>query len=61
MKLYKAKEIAEILQVHVKTVYKWGRAGQLKTVKVGKSVRFFLPELDELDSTQNTDNTIQGV
>ena len=47
MKLYKANEIAEILKLHVKTVYRYGREGKLKCIKVGKSVRFFLPEREE--------------
>lgn len=47
MKLYTATEIAEILKLHVKTVYRYGREGKLKCIKVGKSVRFFLPEREE--------------
>lgn len=47
MKLYTATEIAGILKLHVKTVYRYGREGKLKCVKVGKSVRFFLPEKEE--------------
>lgn len=49
MKLYTATELAEILGLHVKTVYKYGRQKKLKCVKVGKSVRFFLPETEGKD------------
>jgi excisionase family DNA binding protein len=44
MKLYTAQEIARILRVHIKTVYKWGCEGKLERVKVGATVRYALPE-----------------
>ena len=47
MRLYTAKEIASILKVHVKTIYKWGNEGKLKRVKVGASVRYALPEMEK--------------
>lgn len=47
MRLYKAREIAEILRVSIGTVYRLGREGKLKRVKVGRSVRFALPEMEE--------------
>lgn len=47
MKLYTAEEIAKILKLHIKTVYRMGREGKLKRVKVGRSVRFALPEWEE--------------
>lgn len=40
MKLYTAKELAELYKIHPKTIYKLGREGKLTTVKVGRSVRF---------------------
>ena len=46
MKLYKAKEIAEILNVSKQTIWRYGREGKLKKVKVGRTVRFALPELE---------------
>jgi len=49
MKLYKAKELAEILQVNVQTVYRRGRDGRIKTVRVGRSVRFAMPEIDAME------------
>ena len=44
MKLYKAEELAKLLQVHVKTIYKLGRQGKIQSVKVGRAVRFVMPE-----------------
>ena len=43
MKLYTANELAEMLQIHPRTVYRLGREGKLKHVKVGRSVRFYAP------------------
>ena len=48
MKPYKAKEIAEMYQISIGTVYRLGREGKLKRVKVGRSVRFALPEMEEM-------------
>lgn len=42
-KLYKAEELAEILQLHKETVYELGRQGKIKRVKVGRSIRFKMP------------------
>ena len=48
MKLYKAEELAEILQIHPKTVYRLGREGKLKLVRVGRSVRFTEPQAERM-------------
>ena len=44
MKLYKADEIAEMLRLNVQTVRRFGREGKLKTYKIGRAVRFYLPK-----------------
>ena len=46
-KLYTANEIAELYQIHPKTVYRLGREGKLKLVRVGRSVRFIEPTTEE--------------
>lgn len=43
MKLYKAEELAELYQIHPKTVYRLGREGKIETKRVGRSVRFVEP------------------
>lgn len=43
MNLYTANELAEMLQIHPRTVYRLGREGKLKVVRVGRSVRFAEP------------------
>ena len=47
MKLYTANEMAKLLKVYPKTVYKWGASGKLQRVKIGKAVRFALPETEK--------------
>lgn len=47
MKLYTAKELAEMCKVSIGTVYRLGREKKLKTVRVGRSVRFALPEMED--------------
>ena len=47
MKLYKVEEIAEILNVSKQTVWRYGRQGKLAKVKVGRTVRFALPEMEK--------------
>ncbi len=46
IKFYKAKELAEILGINDKTVYRLGREGLIDRVKVGRSVRFIMPDSD---------------
>lgn len=45
MRLYTAEEAALILQVTKKTVWKWGKEGKLKTVRIGRTVRYSLEEV----------------
>lgn len=47
-RLYKAKEVAEILQIHMQTAYRLGKQGKIQCIKVGNSVRFVLPEIEGL-------------
>ena len=57
MKLYTASEIAELYQIHPKTVYRLGREGKLKLVSVGRSVRFIEPTEERmvLDGKRETE------
>lgn len=47
MKLYTATEMAKILKVKPKTIYKWGSQGKLERIKVGSAVRYVLPEKEK--------------
>lgn len=47
MKLYKAEKVAEILNVSKQTVWRYGRQGKLTQVKVGRTVRFVLPDKEK--------------
>lgn len=42
-RLYTAGELSRILKVSKDTVWRWGRNGELKTVRAGRTVRFVLP------------------
>lgn len=43
-KLYTAKELSEVLSVSIDTIWRWGREGKLKRIKIGRLVRFEMPE-----------------
>ena len=49
--LFKASELAEILGFDVQTIYRMGKRGELETYKIGRSVRFVMPEKER----QNND------
>lgn len=49
MRLYTAGEIATMLRIHKKTVYRLGREGKIRTMRVGRSVRFYLPKEENND------------
>lgn len=46
-KLYTARELSRLLKVSQGTIWRWGREGELKTVRVGRLVRFEMPEIKE--------------
>lgn len=48
-RLFRASELAELLQVSVKTIYKLGKAGVIPSYRIGKSIRFEFPS-KEIDS-----------
>lgn len=43
-KLYTAKELSAVLGVSEDTVWRWGREGKLRTVRIGRTVRFRMPK-----------------
>lgn len=51
-KLYKAQELAEILNCHPQTIYRLADKGVIESVKVGSLRRFLMPEGEQ-------DNAIQ--
>lgn len=46
-KLYTAEEMAAILGVSKGTIWRYGRNGELPTLRVGRRVRFVLPKVKE--------------
>lgn len=45
-KLYTAKELAVLLAVSEDTIWRWGRQGKIKKVKIGRLVRFEMPDTE---------------
>lgn len=54
-RLYKASELAELLQVSPKTIYKQAKEGTIESYRIGKSVRFVNPA--ESERTKQNDKT----
>lgn len=54
-KLYKAQELADILQVNVQTIYRLAKDGKIESYRIGKSVRFPMPERNKTCLTQETE------
>lgn len=52
-KLYKAQELAEILNCNPQTVYRLADKGVIESVKVGSLRRFLMPERNEQDNAEN--------
>jgi len=55
-KYYTPEQVADNLQVHLKTVYNWIKKGNLKAVKVGHFWRISETELRRLLSPQKADD-----
>ena len=49
-KLYKARELAELLNCNPQTIYRMADKGQIESVKVGNMRRFLMPKGDEQDN-----------
>ena len=43
-RLYKAKELAQILRCDPQTIYRLSDRGEIKDVRVGRMRRFLMPE-----------------
>lgn len=54
-RLYTARELAEIMQVHPKTIYKAAERGEIECYRIGKSVRFVNPMESERNKTNDTE------
>lgn len=46
-RLYKAKELAELLNCNPQTIYRMADKGQIESVKVGSMRRFLMPKGEE--------------
>ena len=51
--LYTAKELAKILKVHPKTIYRAAERGEIESYRIGKSIRFVNPAESERNRTND--------
>lgn len=56
MNYYTAQEVADILNISIWTVWKYGREGKLKTRHFGRTVRYDLEDADEQRRNHNEDS-----
>lgn len=49
-KLYKATELAQILNCNPQTIYRMADRGEIESIKVGSLCRFLMPERNEQDN-----------
>lgn len=54
-RLYRAQELADILQVNVQTIYRLAKDGKIESYRIGKSVRFPMPERKGQCFTQDSE------
>ena len=52
-KLYKATELAEILNCNPQTIYRMADKGQIESVKVGSMRRFLMPKGEEQNNAKD--------
>lgn len=52
--IYTAREIAEKLKCNTQTVYRLGKTGAIKRLKVGKLVRFYMPGEESVNEQEKT-------
>lgn len=52
-KLYKAKELAEILGCNPQTIYRLADRGEIESIKVGNLRRFLMPEGERNNAVKN--------
>ena len=60
-KLYKATELADILRVDPQTIYRVAKRGEIESYKVGKSVRFVMPERERTEQNNDTERESYSV
>ncbi len=51
-KLYKATELAQLLNCNPQTIYRMADRGEIESIKVGSLRRFLMPERNEQDNVE---------
>lgn len=52
-KLYKATELAEILNCHPQTIYRMAYRGEIESIKHGSLRRFLMPKGEEQNNAKD--------
>lgn len=47
-----AREVAELLGVHLETIYKWTRSGRIPHIKLRHRIRFRLRDIERWEAQQ---------
>lgn len=55
MEIYTIKQVAEMYQVNLKTIYNWIYSGKLKATRLSGSVRVSKKDLDEFIQKSSKD------
>ena len=59
-KLYKAKELAEILGCNPQTIYRMADRGEIESIKIGTMRRFLMPEGEQNNVFEKSESRRQG-
>ena len=59
-KYYTAKQIANVLSVTPMTIYRMADRGELKTIRVGKSIRFDADDIENFLKDASTENSTRS-
>lgn len=60
IRLYKANELAEILNLNPQTIYRLAKKGEIESYKIGKSVRFVMPKNGSEDKQNGKEINAEG-
>jgi len=51
-KIMKASEVARLLNVSPNTVLNWAKSGLIPCVKIGRTIRFYSQEIEEIKKSK---------
>lgn len=57
-RLYKATELAELLNVDIKTIYRARDRGEIDFIRVGRAVRYLMPEKGQNNESKSGNDVV---